>query len=501
MEEQAATITTNWSKDSLETLGQQLDDILENYDLTQAERSTRAVEFLKSQQQQSRDLVPAILQASLLSDRIFNCDFIMHLKFADAAWIVCELLPTVDPYARTQFVWQVLQCPNSVWNSRSKLVGTDVGRFKELCRNTLTYDDMNKHPYTGTATIWLKPFDSSFFDSDDISVASARIQDICFAKFGNYVQHSLWLNRIFQADFFSVSSLIKQMQMHANLEKVPLLTMLKFVAQILHSSLDPAIKLAFWKKVNTLDGFEDAKTLTSVDAVAWLVRRCNRCKPLFESMFQFPQLYDKIYELKFDDLSVPRSTLFPGFGAEDEEDEESESMAKKLIKKCSSFEEVAIQLLLSGEELKHEDIEFMLHKKKFSMVGECVKDNLEFALELLPLNELMFLVLKYVKNSLCLECLESFEKWKPGTISGMRDYYGNNALWYLAHRRVVAHPSESKKRGKKTTKQGQSFKEIYNVLVDKYGCDPESKNIYGLSYNMMTKIQESCQNSKEDNDI
>ena len=113
-----------------------------------------------------------------------------------------------------------------------------------------------------------------------------------------------------------------------------------------------------------------------------------------------------------------------------------------------------MKLMVNGEELKSNDVEYMLAKRKFSMVGEMVKDDLEFVSTVLPLDELLFLVLKHVKTDLCIECLESFERFKPGFIESHQDYYGNNALWNLLHRKIVAHPtSSSAKKRKKSLKQ------------------------------------------------
>jgi hypothetical protein len=145
--------------------------------------------------------------------------------------------------------------------------------------------------------------------------------------------------------------------------------------------------------------------------------------------------------------------------------------------------------MVNGEELNGDDVEYMLSIKKFSMVGEMVKDDLEFVSTILSLDELLFLVLKYVKTDLCIECLESFEKFNPGFVKEYRDYYGNNALWNLLHRKIVAHPTSTvAKKKKKTLKQNSGDTRLFEVLTKKYECDVELENIYGLSYKKATEI-------------
>lgn len=414
-----------------------------------------------------------ICRASLLAERMFNVDFALKLDFGYVNFLL-NILPKLDGFTRTHFVWQILRCSEHLWCANSKMIASDARRLREKARACLTMRDYDSHPYTGSMTRWLEPFDDTFYQTKNIVEASVRIPDSCFAQFSRYVKDSLWLSRIYQADFFAVSSLPKQVHIHRNLDKVPALPLLKFISQILHSRLDRNIKLAFWKRVNEVDELGSAKTLSSSEGLMYLKDKCVNCKPLVDAMYQFPKLYDKIFELRFNK---------DGEGAYFDQlvqyDDAKPSLAHKIIDEHSGFAEVAVKLMVNGEELKVDDVEYMLAKRKFGMVGEMVKDDLEFVSNLLPLDELLFLVLKYVKTDLCIECLESFEKFKPGFIKSHRDYYGNNALWNLLHRRVVAHPSKS--RGK-SLKQRSGNARLFEVLTTEHGCKPDVENIYGLSY-------------------
>lgn len=461
---------------SIEALADKLDSMLETWTSPKL-----IMDFLSQHSSDAAEIV----HASLLSDRMFNLDFILKTNPGYASFLL-KILPELDPYTRTHCIWQTLQCTKARW-SRAGFFEPESSKLRELARRFLTPRDMDCHPYTGSATSWLEPFDDCFFDSKSIDEASECIPDKCFAEFGRYVQHSLWLNRIYQADFFAISSLAKQVHMHANLESIPVLVMLKFVAQILHSGLDKSVKLAFWKKANELEILGDTKTLHSPEAVHYLCKKCCKCRPLFEAMFQFPHLYDKIYEAKFEQPTACFDWLL-------RDDEVEMPLARKLINKHSSYEEVAVNLTLAGEEMKLEDVEYMLTKKKFKMVGEMVKGDLDLVLQVLPPIELFFLVMKYVKQSLCLECLEAFEAWKPGFVSSIRDCYGNNALWFLLHRKVVADPNEASKQvlqGKrKSTVKSHSGDIVKRVLIEKYHCSPDEENVYGLSWSKVSKMPE-----------
>lgn len=471
------------SSTSIEALADNLDSMLETWTSPKL-----IMDFLT---QHAADAVE-VIHASLLSDRMFNLDFILKTNPGYASFLL-KFLPKLDPYTRTHCIWQTLQCTKAQW-AAARFFEPESSRLRELARQMLTPRDMSCHPYTGSATSWLEPFDDCFFSARSVDEASSSIPDKCFAEFGRYVQHSLWLGRIYQSDFFAISSLAKQVHMHSNLDKIPVLLMLKFVAQILHSGLDPNVKLAFWKKANSVEMLGDAKTLHSSEAVAYLSKRCCKCRPLFEAMFQFPLLYDKLYEAKYEQQSAAC------FDWLDAEDEESLPLARQLINKHSSYEEVAVNLTLCGESLSHEDVEYMLTNKKFNMVGEMVKGDLDLVLEVLSPVELFFLVMKYVKQDLCLECLEALEAWKPGFVSGIRDCYGNNALWFLLHRKIVADPNYAAKQVREG-KQKSFVKRhvgdlIKNVLIEKYHCDPDEENVYGLSWNKVSKMPEFVYNDE-----
>ena len=460
---------------SIKDLADHLDTMLETWTSPKL-----IMDFLT---QHSNEVVD-IVHASLLSDRMFNLNFILKTNPGYASFLL-KLLPTLDPYTRTYCLWQTLQCTKARWSSAG-FFEPESSRLRELARGFLTKKDVDCLPYTGSATTWLQPFDDCFFDSKSIAEASEHIPDKCFAEFGQYVQHSLWLNRIYQADFFAISSLAKQVHMHANLGNIPVLVMLKFVAQILHSGLDKDVKLAFWKKTNEIEVLGDTRTLHSTEAISYLAEKCCKCRPLFEAMFQFPQLYDKIYDAKFH----ASAACFDWINDEDP----SKSLARKLIDEHSNFEEVAVNLTLAGEDLKHEDVDYMLAKKKFNMVGEMVKSDLDLLLDMLSPIELFFLVMKYVKQNLCLECLEAFESWKPGFVNSIRDCYGNNALWFLLHRKVVANPNEASKQivqeRRKSIFKNRVGELLEQTLIEKYNCDPDEENIYGLSWNKVSKMPE-----------
>ena len=103
-------------------------------------------------------------------------------------------------------------------------------------------------------------------------------------------------------------------------------------------------------------------------------------------------------------------------------------------------------------------------------------------------------MLKHVKTDLCIECLESFEKFKPGFIKNHHDYYENNALWNLLHRKVVAHPpSTVAKKKKKSLKSNSGDAKLFDVLTKKYECNVEEENIYGLSYEKAVEMLENMQ--------
>jgi len=444
-------------------LSDKLDSMLEN-----DSAPTKILDFLTTQKQ-AQPL--EIIYGSLLSDRMFNIDFLMKLNYGYINFLM-NLVPKLDSFTRTHLIWQILQCRGDQWTSKSGLFYGDLNNLRNRARSLLTERDMCCHPYTGSMTNWLQPFDNAFFESRSIYEAAAGINDRCFAEFNNYVKDSLWLSRIYQVDFFACASMVKQMHMHQHLGDIPVLTMLKFVAQILHSSLAANVKLAFWKKANELEVLGENETFSALEAIDWLASRCKLCPPLADAMFQFPHLYDRIYDLKFDqpyDYSADIYDVHPAW---------------KFIHEFSSFEEVALNTTLIGEELGLRDVEYMLETKKFSMVGEMAKSDLDTILEILPLQEILFIILKYVKESLCIECLEAFEKHSPGIISSSRDYYGNNALWSLLHRR--------------TSKSGRkSEPKIRKVLVEKYGCDPTETNIYGLSYDSALKMFKSICKGKE----
>lgn len=462
----------NVKVDSVEELAEQLDSMLERW-----QSPISIMNFLTAQHSaKALDIV----YASLLSDRMFNLDFILKTNPGYASFLV-KLLPSLDPYTRTHCIWQILQCKQSKW-ANAGFSSLESDRLRNLARNFLTGRDMDKHPYTGSMTAWLEPFDECFFDSDiSIAEASSRIPDKCFGEFDTFVKSSLWLGRIYQADFFAISSLAKQVQMHANLDKIPVLVMLKFVAQVLHSRMDKNIKLAFWKKANELDALGDDRTFHSFEAIGYICKRCFRCRPLFEAMFQFPKLYDKIYEAKFS-----RNIATAQLDWIEQRVMKDIPLARKLIDEYSSFAEVALNLTLNGESITSSDVEYMLSKKKFNMVGEMVKDSIDIVSEVISPMEILFLILKYVKPDLCIECLESFEMWKPGFISECRDYYGNNALWFLLHR----DPTGTRKKCKYT-------RDLKDILVNKYKCDPDEENIYGLSWKKVFKMKKMKPNEEQ----
>ena len=461
-------------------LADKLDRLLETW------TSPKKIMDFLSVESKSLDGAVDICRASLLAERMFNADFAMKLEFGYVNFLL-NILPKLDGFTRTHFVWQILRCSEHTWCANGKILPADAHQIREKARECLTPRDCDCHPYTGSMTSWLQPFDDAFYRVNNAAEASALIPDICFAEFSRYVKDSLWLSRIYQADFFAVSSIAKQMHMIQNLDKVPALPMLKFVSQILHSGLGQDIKLAFWKRVNELDELESTKTLSSSEGLAYLKDKCVNCKPLVDAMYQFPKLYDKIFGLRFSKDSG--RVCFDWF---DKDDEAKPSIAHKLIDEHSSFAEVSVKLTVNGEELARNDVEYMLAKRKFSMVGEMVKDDLEFVSTVLPLDELLFLVLKHVKTDLCIECLESFERFKPGFIESHQDYYGNNALWNLLHRKVVAHPtSSSAKKRKKSLKQNSGDERLFDVLTKKYGCKVDVENIYGLSYRIAVETLES----------
>ncbi len=470
------------SRSQIVDLADKLDRLLETWSSPK-----KVMDFLTVE---SKSLAGAVdvCRASLLAERMFNADFALKLEFGYVNFLL-NILPKLDGFTRTHFVWQILRCSEHTWCASGKILPADAHRIREKARECLTTRDYDCHPYTGSMTSWLQPFDDTFYRVNNVAEASALIPDTCFAEFSRYVKDSLWLSRMYQADFFAVSSIAKQMHMHQNLDKVPALPMLKFVSQILHSGLDQNIKLAFWKRVNELDELASTKTLSSSEGLMYLKDKCVNCKPLVDAMYQFPKLYDKIFELRFS-----KDGGGACFDWLVQDDEAKQSIAHKLIDEHSSFAEVAVKLMVNGEELKSNDVEYMLAKRKFSMVGEMVKDDLEFVSTVLPLDELLFLVLKHVKTDLCIECLESFEKFKPGFIESHQDYYGNNALWNLLHRKVVAHPiSSSAKKRRKSLKQNSGDARLFDVLTKKYGCKVDAKNIYGLSYKRAVEMLERMQ--------
>jgi len=470
------------SKAQIVDLADKLDSLLETWSSPK-----KIMDFLTIECKSEAGAVD-VCRASLLSERMFNVDFALKLEFGYVNFLL-NLLPKLDGFTRTHFVWQILRCSEQIWCSNGKIFTADAHRIREKARECLTPKDYNCHPYTGSMTSWLQPFDDTFYQTKNIAEASSLIPDTCFADFSQYVKDSLWLSRIFQADFFAVSSIVKQMQMHQNLDKVPALPMLKFVSQILHSGLDQNIKLAFWKRVNEIDDLANAKTLSSSEGLMYLKEKCVNCKPLVDAMYQFPKLYDKIFELRFS-----KNGGGACFDWLVQDDENRPSIAHKLIDEHSSFAEVAVKLMVNGEELKSDDVEYMLSKRKFSMVGEMVKDDLEFVSTVLPLDELLFLVLKHVKTDLCIECLESFEKFQPGFVANHHDYYGNNALWNLLHRKVVAHPTSAiAKKRKKSLKINSGDARLFDVLTKQYGCNVDEENIYGLSYKKAVEMLENME--------
>lgn len=406
-----------------------------------------------------------IVHASLLSDRMFNVNFLLRLDFGYASCLV-KFLSLLDPFTRTQFIWQVLKCSRQKWHD-AKFFDADINRLRETARAQLSDADMANHPYTGTMSSWLMSFDDCMFDANDAVEASASIPDEYFANFDFYIKSSLWLSRIFQADFFAASSAVKQISMHENLDKVPILQSLKFVVQILNSKIDPMVKLAFWKKMNSLDFFRSRKQIHHNEAInqLYLYKKCARCRTLFEAAFQFPELYDEIYEEQ-NHIIVEEKEYPNGIVS-----------AKQLIDESSNYEELALKLTLIGETLKLDDVEYMLGRGKFSLIGEMVKDDIGLVSEVLSEFDMLFLVLKYVKKSLCADCLKAFEQWKPGYIKNFRDQYGNNALWFLGHRKSA-----------KTDCSMNDERYLEKLLVETYECNPQEENNYGLCWYKVQKI-------------
>ena len=91
-----------------------------------------------------------------------------------------------------------------------------------------------------------------------------------------------------------------------------------------------------------------------------------------------------------------------------------------------------------------------------------------------PIDILFFCSSTLPRSCICL--IEMLESRHPGIVANAHDIFGNNALWYGLHR----------------LGENKCSPQIERLLLD-LGCDPNTSNCYGLSYDSMLRAKEALE--------
>ena len=127
------------SRSQIVDLADKLDRLLETWSSPK-----KVMDFLTVE---SKSLAGAVdvCRASLLAERMFNADFALKLEFGYVNFLL-NILPKLDGFTRTHFVWQILRCSEHTWCANGKILPANVHQIQEKARECLTQKDYDCHP-------------------------------------------------------------------------------------------------------------------------------------------------------------------------------------------------------------------------------------------------------------------------------------------------------------------------------------------------------------------
>lgn len=246
------------------------------------------VTFLKTHEDKFKDI---ILNSSY-SSRLFQFDFYLKLSYIEQKWFIKKLYSDTPYWLASLCVWQILRY--------SVLTKTSNRLSNKFEFHIIVQDNNYRHPYRNGEEKYIVDFDNLCFEyakNSCISLIPYDVNTTKLVKVFKHLRNSLFVTRIFQADFFSNLSITGKWSfihegldcaMHGKLDCALMHGKIiqDFLSQIIESDEELDIKLDI---IKTLKQNNDFKYIFD-QKIKKLVDECDSFSEMLLKLTMFPQV-------------------------------------------------------------------------------------------------------------------------------------------------------------------------------------------------------------------